>query len=78
MVNTKIKSMFATTKAALGKTKGAFHQQTGLQCKEETSKVLRLEHKFCMAVKLGHFGNYIRNCLKFLKLNAREGWRRSV
>jgi hypothetical protein len=24
----------------------SFHQQTGLKCKEETSKVLNLEHSF--------------------------------
>ena len=32
----------------------------------------------CMVLKLGHFGESIRNTWKFLKCSAGEGWRRSV
>jgi hypothetical protein len=41
----EIKSRIAKTKAAFNKKK-TFHQQTGLKFKEETSKVLHLEHSF--------------------------------
>jgi hypothetical protein len=41
----EIKSRIAMTKAAFNKKK-TFHQQIGLKLKEETSKVLHLEHSF--------------------------------
>jgi hypothetical protein len=41
-----IKSMIAITKAAISKNKDSFHQQIGLKFKEETSKVLCMEHCF--------------------------------
>ena len=41
----EIKSRIAMAKAAVNK-KNTFHQQTGLKVKEETSKVLHLEHSF--------------------------------
>jgi hypothetical protein len=40
----EIKSRIAMAKAAFNKKN--FHQQTGIKFKEETSKVLRLEHTF--------------------------------
>jgi hypothetical protein len=41
----EIKSRIAMAKAAFNKKK-TFYQQTGLKFKEETSKVLHLEHSF--------------------------------
>ena len=40
-------------------TKGKYslHQQNGRQFKDETNKVLHLEHCFEWGVKLGHFGD---------------------
>jgi hypothetical protein len=42
----EIKSRIAMAKAAFNKKKTFFHQQTGLKFKEETSKLLHLEHIF--------------------------------
>jgi hypothetical protein len=42
----EIKSRIAMAKAAFNEKKNIFHQQTGLKFKEETSKVLHLEHSF--------------------------------
>ena len=47
----------------------SFHQQIGLKFKEETSKMLHLEHSFVWCC---------RNTQKVLKCGAGEGWRRSV
>jgi hypothetical protein len=55
-------------KAALKKEEGPLHQQIGNAFKEETSKVLKLEH--C--------GKQIRNTWKVVKYDAGEGWRRSA
>jgi F0F1-type ATP synthase beta subunit len=41
----EIKSRIAMAKASFNKKK-SFHQQTGIKFKEETSKVLHLEHRF--------------------------------
>jgi hypothetical protein len=41
----EIKSKIAMAKAAFNKKK-TLHQQTGLKFKEETSKMLHLEHSF--------------------------------
>jgi hypothetical protein len=41
----EIKSIIAKAKAAFNKKK-TFHKQSGLKFKEETSKVLHLEHSF--------------------------------
>jgi len=64
-------------KAALKKKKKS-DQQIGLIFKEETSESLYLEHRFCMVLKIGHFGQYSRNTLKVLKCGAGEGWRSVV
>jgi hypothetical protein len=42
----EIKSSTAMAKAAFNKKKILFHQQIGLKFKEETSKMLHLEHSF--------------------------------
>jgi hypothetical protein len=34
--------------------------------------------QYCMVLKLGHFGNQIRNSWKIVKCGAGEGWRRSA
>jgi hypothetical protein len=34
--------------------------------------------RLCMVLKLGRFGQQIRNTWKVLKCGAGEGWRRSV
>jgi hypothetical protein len=49
-----------------------------LKFKKETSKVLSLEDRVFMMLKLGHFGKYIRNIWNVLERGAGEGWRRSV
>ena len=48
------------------------------EIEEKASKVLHLEHSFYMVLKLGRFGQQIRNTWKVLKCGAREGWKRSV
>ena len=55
----------------------SFYQQTGLKFEEEINKMLHLKHGFLWVLKLGHFGQQIRNTWKVLKC-AGEGWRRSV
>jgi len=55
----------------------SFYQQIGLKFEEETSKMLHLEHGL-MVLKLGCFGQQIRNTWEVLKCGAGEGWRRSV
>ena len=37
-----------------------------------------LSHWLCMVLKLGRFGQQIRNTWKVLKCGAREGWKRSA
>ena len=54
----------------------SLYQQIGLKFEEETIKMLYLEHGF-MVLKLGRFGQQIRNTWKVLKCGAGEG-RRSV
>jgi hypothetical protein len=50
-----------------------------LRLKGETSKMLHLEHNFLyMVLKIGRFGQQIRNTWKVLKCGDGEGWRRSV
>ena len=67
----EIKSRIAMAKAAFSKKKKNLF----------TSK-LDLNATFgawlCMVLKLGHFGQQIRNTWKDLKCGAGEGWRRSV
>jgi hypothetical protein len=42
----EIKSRIAMAKSSIQQEEEYFHQQTGLKYKEETSKVLHLEHSF--------------------------------
>jgi len=41
-------------------------------------KKFALNAWLCMVLKLGHFGQQIRNTWKVLKCGAGEGWSRSV
>ena len=43
-------------KSSINQDGELFHQKIGLKFKEETNKLLRLEHNFVMVLKLGHFG----------------------
>jgi hypothetical protein len=51
----EIKSRIVMAKAAFNNKK-TFHQKSVLKFKEETSKVLHLEHSFVNVLKRGHFG----------------------
>jgi hypothetical protein len=42
----EIKSRIAMAKNSIQQEEKSFHQQTGIKFKEETSKVLHLEHSF--------------------------------
>ena len=70
-----IKPTTAMVKASFNK-QDSFHQQTGLQLKEETSKVLQLERTFvwCWNCTLRKVD---QKYLEILKCGAGEGWRRS-
>jgi hypothetical protein len=48
-----------------------FHQQIGLQFKEENSTMLHLKHGF-RVLKFEHSGKYIRNISKVLECGAGE------
>jgi hypothetical protein len=45
-VHVKLNAELPWQKQHSKRKKGSFHQQTGLKFKEETSKVLHLEHSF--------------------------------
>ena len=53
---------------------GSVHQQTGLQFREESSKMLHVKHTFVWYLNLGHFGGQIINTWRVLKCCAGEGW----
>jgi hypothetical protein len=65
----EIKFRIAMAKAAFNK-KTLLYQQIGIEFEEETSKMLHLEHGFCMVLKLGCFGQQIRNTWKVFKCGA--------
>ena len=71
----EIKSRIAVAKAAFSKKKTLFTSKLDLNLGEKSNKMLHLEHGF---VKLGRFGQQIRNTWKVSKCGAGEGWRRSV
>ena len=54
-------------KSSVQQEEGSFHQQTGLEVKEETINVLHL------VLKLGHFRKWIRNTWEVLKCGAGQG-----
>jgi len=60
-------------KAALNKKKTLFTSKLDLHFRKKLIKCY-----ICMILKLGRFGQQIRNTWKVLKYGAGEGWRRSV
>jgi len=45
-LNNNMKPRISMAKAAMSRKKAFFHQQTGLNIKEETSKLLHLGHSY--------------------------------
>jgi len=62
-------------KAAFNKKKTLFTSTLDLNLRK---KLLNATFRalFCMVLKLGHFGQQIRNTWNVLKCGAGEGWRR--
>jgi len=64
-------------KAAFSKKKTLFTSKLDLNLRKKLIKCYIGAWLF-MVLKLGHFGQQIRNTWKVLKCGAGEGWRRSV
>ena len=63
-------------KAAFSKKKTLFTSKLDLNLRKKL-KNATFGAWLCMVLKLGHFGQQIRNTWKDLKCGAGEGWRRS-
>ena len=64
-------------KAAFSKKKTLFTSKLDLNLRKKLIKCY-IWSMACMVLKLGHFGQQIRNTWKVLKCGAGEGWGRSV
>ena len=73
----EIKSRIAMAKAAFSKKKTLFTSKLDLNLRKKLVKCYIWSTVF-MVLKLGRFGQQIRNTWKVLKCGAGEGWRRSV
>ena len=73
----EIKSRIAMAKAVFNKKKNLFTSKLDLNLRKKLVKCYFGEW-LCMVLKLGHFGQPIRNTWKVLKCGAGEGWKRSV
>jgi hypothetical protein len=67
----EITSRIAITKALFNQKQTLVTSNLDVKLRKESSKMLEL----CMVLKLGEFGNWIRNNWKFLKCGAEGGWR---
>ena len=73
----EIKSRIAMAKSAFSNKKTLFTSKLDLNLRKKLVKYY-IWSRLCMVLKLGHFGQQIRNTWKVLKCGAGEGWRRSV
>ena len=71
----EIKSRIAMAKAAFSKKKTLVTSKLDLNLRK---KLIKFGAWLCMGLKLGRFGQQIRNTWKVLKCGAGEGWRRPV
>jgi hypothetical protein len=55
----------------------SFHQQIGLKFKEETDKLLHVEHSFVWCWNSKTLQKTDQNDMRVIKYDAGEGWRRS-
>jgi hypothetical protein len=62
-------------KVAFNKKRSLFTSTLDLELRKKLVKCY-IWSKLYMVLKLGHFGQYIRNICKVLKCGAGEGWRR--
>ena len=70
----EIKSRIVMAKAEFNKKKTLFTSKLDLDLRKKLVKF----YIWSMALKLGRFGQQIRNTWQVLKCGAGEGWRRSV
>ena len=73
----EIKSRIAMAKAAFNKEHNLFASKLDLNMRKKLIKFYIWSMDF-MVLKLGRFGQQIRNTWEVLKCGAGEGWRRSV
>ena len=73
----EIKSRIAMEKVAFNKKKTLFTSKLDLDLRKKLVKCY-FGAWLCMVLKLGRFGQQIRNTWKVLKCGAGEGWRISV
>jgi len=74
----EIKSRIVMAKAAFNKKKTFFTSKLDLNLRKKLVKCYIFLAWLCIVLKLGLFGQQIRNTWKVLKCGAGEGWRRSV
>jgi hypothetical protein len=68
----EVEPKIATPKKNTKQRESYSHQQISCKFKEETSKVLQLGAKLCVALKSRRFGKQIRNIWKVMKCGARK------
>jgi len=73
----EVKSRIVMAEAAFSKKKSLFTSKLDLNLRKKLVKCYLWSIVF-MVLKLGPFGQQIRNTWKVLKCGAGEGWRRSV